>query len=166
MINFLKIYYENFVNIEELEKHSTIPAQSSLALYWLFPAKRVQFLEIFMIRSMERGFFDGTQWSEISAMISELKNQSDLSKMGINSLKKASRHLGIKYWKAKSYFRQLPKKFFRRFSPGKAVPKLTADHKIKRLEFARAFDKNKLKIEDLLISDESRGRQVKALDSF
>ena len=43
----------------------------------------------------------------------------------------------------------------RRFSPGKAVPLLTVEHKIKRLEFAKAFDDGKLKIEDLLISGES-----------
>ena len=44
---------------------------------------------------------------------------------------------------------------FRRFKPAKAIPKLTAEHKIKRVEFAKAFEDGKLKIEDLLISDES-----------
>ena len=106
MINFLKVYYENFVNFEELEKHETIPKESPLALHWLFPAKRVEFLEIFMIKSMERGFFDGTQWSEIDSLISDLKNQAKLSKVGINSLKRAANQLGIKYWKAKWYLRR------------------------------------------------------------
>ena len=44
---------------------------------------------------------------------------------------------------------------FRRYKPAKAIPKLTAEHKIKRVEFAKAFEDGKLKIEDLLISDES-----------
>ena len=106
MVNFLKIHYREFLGEEELENHVTIPKNSRLAREWLFPGKRLKFLDIFMVKNMQRGYFDGNQWSEIESMMIELKNQAKLSKVGINSLKAAARTLDIPYWKAKQYFRK------------------------------------------------------------
>ena len=106
MVNFFKAYYRDFLDEKALEDHLTIPENSRLAKEWLFPQKRAQLLDIFSVKNIDRGFFDGNQWSEIESLMVELKNQAQLSKVGINSLRSAARTLDIPYWKAKQYFRE------------------------------------------------------------
>ena len=155
MKNFYRKYYGEFIEEEQIKNHETIPRNSRLRLEWLLPGKRKEFLDIFLQKNFTKGHFDGTQWNEISQMTAELQNQQKVSKIGFNSLKLAARKLGIKYFKAKQYFREIPKKMFKRWSLGRQIPKLTQEHKENRVSFAKAFEDKISEISKLLITDES-----------
>ena len=85
---------------------------------------RLRFIDKFITKHLERGF-DGFQWHQITQLINEVKLQRKVSKIGMNSLKKAAQRLEIPYWKAKHYFKQVPRNMIRRYSLGSFIPKLT-----------------------------------------
>ena len=97
---------------------------SSFLQNWLKPSRRLQFIDKFIAKHIERGF-DGFQWNQISQLINEVKLQRKVSKIGMNSLRKASQRLEIPYWKAKYYFKNVPRYMIRRYSLGSFIPKLT-----------------------------------------
>ena len=152
MREFYRIYYGNLIENGQIEKHATIPPKSRLCVYWLLPGKRMKFLNDFLVKNVTEGYFNGTQWQEISKILAELKKQRTASKIGWNSLKVAARCLGVNYDKAKKYMRKIPNSMQKRWSLGRIIPKLTPQNKVERMKFCEAFENGTLRAEQMLIS--------------
>ena len=152
MNDFYKKYYGDLISEEQAKNHETIPPKSRLRIEWLRPGNRFKFLNDFLVKNVTKGFFDGTQWTQISQLISELKKQRKLSKIGFNSLKLAARVVGVNYSKAKKFMREIPRSMQKRWSLGRIIPKLSTQNKVDRLKFCKAFDDETLRVEDLIIS--------------
>ena len=152
MREFYRKYYGNLVENDQILNHATIPSKSRLSKEWLRPGKRTIFLNDFLVKNVTKGYFNGTQWHEISKILAELKKQRNLSKIGFNSLKVAARVLGVNYNKAKKYMKDIPNKMQKRWSLGRIIPKLTPQNKRERLKFCEAFENGTLKAEQMIIS--------------
>ena len=152
MREFYRKYYGNLVESDQIKNHATISSKSTLLKDWLLPGKRIKFLNDFLVKNVTKGYFDGTQWQEISQILAELKKQRKVSKIGFNSLKVAARVLGINYDKAKKYMKEIPNSIQKRWSLGRIIPKLTPQNKLDRLKFCEAFENGTLQAEQMIIS--------------
>ena len=73
MREFFRKYYGNLVESDQIKNHATISSKSTLLKDWLLPGKRIKFLNDFLVKNVTKGYFDGTQWQEISQILAELK---------------------------------------------------------------------------------------------
>ena len=160
MKEYFKKKFGGRINASEIDVRDIIRKKSTV-IQWLRPAMRSKFLDIFVGKKAQEGYFTGQQWKEIGHLLDSVGNQKEKSKVGFNSLKLASQRLRIKYWRARQYFRTIRQKgMIRQYSLGGKIPKFNQKHRDDRIKFAKAIVDGTIPLDEIIVTDESTVQNV------